>query len=404
MRRVHRGAFAAPTLASTLAQSSLSAQDRGFVSALVYGSLRYELALDAQLKPYLKRPEKLPHSVRDSLRLGAYERLYREAPKRAVVHSWVEIVKRHEPKLAGLVNAVLQRVEARDLPLATAAGLPTWLVEAWLEQFGEALTARMLEDCNQENRLWLRLFSEHASSSLGHQGCVLEAGPLPGTIALKLPANLSLQDTLAYQKGWIQPQNPASVLVAENVAAAPGERVLDLASGNGIKAAILAAAGAEVTCVELHPGKLGQAAKNLGRLGLKAAAIAHDLRHKLDLPAAPKVLLDAPCSGTGTLRAHPELRSRVSEEEVAALAALQRTMLDSAAPLVAPGGTLHYAVCALTPAEGPEQAQAFLQRHPQFTPEHPQLALPTQSDALGQTILPLNALDGFYLAVFRRRA
>ena len=400
MRRVHRGAFSAPSLASALAKSGLSEQDKGFVTALVYGALRFELALDAQLKPFLKRPDKLPAEVLDALRLGAFEILYRDTPRYAVANAWVEITKAQQPKLAGLTNAVLRRVERLELPAATAAGLPEWLYREWVTRFGPERASNMAAGLNESDPLWLTTYSPQATHALIADGCEVQFGPLDGTLRVRLGKPLA--ELKAYQNGWVQPQNPASTLPLRLLEPTPGERVYDLASGSGVKAAQLAAAGAEVTSVELHAGKLERAEANLNRLGLHATGVVHDLRTVPSLPPAPKVLLDAPCSGTGTLRGNPELRGRVTQKDVVSLAALQRELLTTAATLTAPGGVLVYAVCALTDAEGPEQTRWFLGEFPEFEAEPFLFDLPADNGPEGSTILPLGGLDGFYLVRFRR--
>ena len=400
MRRVHHGAFSAPSLASALAKSSLSEQDKGFVTALVYGTLRFELALDAQLKPFLKRPDKLPAEVLDALRLGAFEILYRNTPRYAVVSAWVDVVKGQQPKLAGLTNAVLRRVEKRELPPATAAGLPEWLYQAWEIRFGTERARAIATGLNESDPLWLTAYHPEATRALLEDGCEVEFGPVEGSLRVQLGRPLT--ELKAYQNGWVQLQNPASTLPVRLLGPISGEQIYDLASGSGVKAAQLAAAGAAVTSLELHAGKLKRAEANLKRLGLHAKSIVHDLRTIPKLPLAPKVLLDAPCSGTGTLRGNPELRGRVTPKDVASLAALQRELLRTAAVLTAPGGVLVYAVCALTEAEGPEQTRWFLGEFPDFEAEPFVFDLPADNGPEGSTILPLGGLDGFYLVRFRR--
>ena len=387
-------------MAATLLKSPLTEQDKGFVTALVYGALRLELALDAQLKPFLKRPDKLPAEVLDALRLGAFEILYRETPRYAVANAWVEIVKAQHPKLAGLTNAVLRRVAPLELPPATAAGLPEWLYGEWVSRFGSERAENIAAGMNDADPLWLMSYSPEATHALIADGCEVQFGPLDGTLRVRLGKPLA--ELEAYQNGWVQPQNPASTLPVRLLEPTPGERVYDLASGSGVKAAQLAAAGADVTSVELHAGKLERAKTNLKRLGLHTTGVVHDLRTVPDLPPAPKVLLDAPCSGTGTLRGNPELRSRVTPEDVASLAALQRELLTTAAALTAPGGVLVYAVCALTDAEGPEQTRWFLGKFPEFEAEPFLFDLPADNSPEGSTILPLEGLDGFYLVRLRR--
>lgn len=370
------------------------------MTALVYGTLRYELAVDAQLGPLLKRPDKLPDTVQDALRLGTFEILYRGTPRHAAANAWVEVVKRAEPRLAGLANAVLRRVERLELSPGTAAGLPGWLYDEWTARFGAEQAAAVAAGLNEADPLWLTAYHPEATHALLEDGCRVAFGPVDGTLRVEL-GEKPLTALRAFRNGWVQPQNPASTLPVRLLEPTPGGRVYDLASGNGVKAAQLAAAGAEVLSFELHAAKLERAASNLKRLGLRAEGVVHDLRHVPDVPPADKVLLDAPCSGTGTLRGNPELRNRVTPAGVAELAALQRDLLTTAAALTAPGGLLVYAVCALTDAEGPAQAHWLLERFP-FEAEPFLFSLPADNGPEGSTVLPLGGLDGFYLARFRR--
>ena len=317
-----------------------------------------------------------------------------------MANAWVDAVKAQQPRLAGLTNAVLRRVDRLELPPATAAGLPKWLYEEWERRFGAERAHDVAAGLNESDPLWLTAYHPEAAHALIQDGCEVQFGPIQSTLRVRLGRPLT--ELQAYKKGWVQPQNPASTLPVRLLEPIPGEQIYDLASGSGIKAAQLAAAGAEVMSVELHAGKLERAKANLKRLGLRAKSIVHDLRTVPDLPPAPKVLLDAPCSGTGTLRGNPELRGRVTREDVTSLAVLQRDLLRTAAALTAPGGVLVYAVCALTDAEGPEQTRWFLNEFPEFEAEPFLFDLPADNGPEGSTILPLDGLDGFYIVRFRR--
>ena len=207
----------------------------------------------------------------------------------------------------------------------------------------------------------------------------------------------------------IQPQNPSASVPVRWLAPRPGEAVLELAAGRGVKTAQLAAAGARVTAVDIDPRKLAQAETALAKAGLAAEHRVADLRDPEavgELPTSGAVLLDAPCSGTGTIRRHPEIKLRLEPHDVDALAAQQATMLDAAADRVEPGGRLVYAVCTLTEAEGPAQIEAFLDRHEDFRAEPavpPEVAtLATAAASVGTFLLPVDGLDGFYLARLRR--
>ena len=382
--------------------SGLSGQERSLLTDLVYGTLRYERYLDACLAPRLKRPDKLPEDVRNALRLGTYELLIRGTPRRAVVNEWVEIIKPKYGKLTGLVNAVLRRVEGRDnLSPAVKTGVPDWLFEEWLELSGEAaidVARGMLEP----EPLWLYSYHEDTAASLEEEGCEVRPGPLPDTLTVRPSKPLS--ELNAFKQGWVQPQNPSSTVPARLLNVQQGERVLDLASGNGIKTAQLAATGAEVVSVEVDAEKVKRAEQNLNRLHLSATHLVHDLRTLPTTEAAPNVLLDAPCSGTGTLRGNPEIRGRVTRKDVQFLANLQRQLLKTAADLTQPGGTLVHAVCALTKEESVEVVEGFLETQSEFSLEPFEIALRSLETPQGTFILPVDGLDGFFIANFKRKA
>jgi 16S rRNA (cytosine967-C5)-methyltransferase len=395
-------------LNAVLSRGHFSGPDRSLVTDLVYGALRFEIAVDACLAPLLKTPEKLPAEVRDILRLGGYELLVRGTPKHAAVNEWVEVTKGQRKKLSSLVNAVLRRVSWLELPLAQRYGLPEWLFSEWVGLFGEAEALEAARNMLTPEPLWLLAYHPDAAESLQAEGCEVAPGPLPPrgfplvSATLAVRPDKPLNELEAFKRGWVQPQNPASTLPVRLLETQAGERVLDLAAGSGVKTAQLAAAGADVVGLELHPKKLARAEKNLERLDLRAELRQADLRTLPDLAPAAKVLLDAPCSGSGTLRGHPELRTRLTPQTAEELAGLQRELLETAVHLTEPGGLLLYSVCALSEAEGIGMARWFLARHADFHAEPLGLELPHVHFPEGDYILPLNGLDGFFITRLRR--
>lgn len=401
-RRVTRGALLSRELGRALDRAGLAPRDRSLVTDLAYGVVRHRLWLDAALAARLRDPGGLPEEVLEALRLGAYEILVRGTPPHAAVDSWVTIVRRRHPRLAGLTNAVLRRLApAGDADAATRASLPAWLwrrFEAALGPDAAAVAAAM----RRPGPLWLTAFDPAAGEALESEGCDVADGPLPGTLRVRCPGRLG--DLRAFRDGLVQPQNPASAWVARATGARPGERVLDLCSGRGVKAAQLAAAGADVEAVELSARKVDQARRNLARLGLTVRHRVADLaRGPGETEPAPRVLLDAPCTGTGTLRGHPEIALRLGEADLARATELQDALLDTAAALVEPGGVLVYAVCSLTPDEGPERIDALRTRHAAFAPEPLEPPLPHRAAGPGVFLLPEDGLDGFFVARLRRR-
>jgi 16S rRNA (cytosine967-C5)-methyltransferase len=400
-RHVTRGALLSRALGRALDASGLAARERALATDLVYGSLRWRIWLDAALAPRLRDPDALPDDVLEALRLGAYEKLIRGTPPHAAVSAWVDVVRARHPRLTGLVNAVLRRVEPpADPSPAVRASLPDpiWRrIEAALGPQAERAVSAMRAPAP----LWLVDHAGDAAERLAADGSEVAPGPLPGTLQVRPSARLG--DLPAFRDGAVQPMNPASFAVTRILDAPSGARVLDLCSGRGVKTAALAATGARVEAIERDPRKVEQAGRNLTRLGVEARHRVADLSEPVPgVAPAAHVLLDAPCSGTGTLRGHPEIALRFSDVDLAEGVRLQDRLLERAADLVEPGGVLVYAVCALTPEEGPERVAAFLGRHGEFAPEPVVSGLPQRPAGPGAFLLPLDGLDGFYVARLRR--
>ncbi len=378
--QVEEGGRAQQLLDRALDRVGWPERDRAYVTHLVYGALRHLRFLDFLLEPHLKAPEKLPKEVRWALRLGALE-WWLGKPDHARVSPWVEEAKRRYPGLAGLVNAVLRRLRPREAPECVRLSLPDWLCQAWRGFFGGVGFA---EAFNEPAPLFVTAYRE----------VDLQPGPVPGSYLFEGPKT-------DFPALGLQPQNPASLFAATLLEPTPGERVLDLCGGAGLKAFYLAARGAEVVSYDLNAKRQEAGAKTARRLGLKVAYRTQDLREPLR-ERAKKVLLDAPCTGTGTFRAHPELRYRLEEGDPARMAALQLQLLETAAQATEEGGVLVYAVCSLTEEEGEGVARAFLERHPEFRPEPFSCPLPVLRQGLGVYVAPEGGLDGFYYLRLRK--
>jgi len=379
--------------------------DRAMITDVAYGTLRWLPALDAALNARLEDAAALPTVVLDALRAGAFERLVRGTPAHAAVHAWVEEVKRlpgPAARLAGLVNAVLRRVDLRDAggpPAGVGLPGPLWehLVVGLGPRAADAARAML-----QPEPLWVTVYRDDALELLRAEGAEARPGPLPGSWALR--PGRPLGALAAFRRGAIQPQNPSSAAVVSALGDVAGRRVLDVGSGHGVKAAQLAAAGAAVEAVEVDARRSEVGRRNLARLGLSARH--HVLDASLPMPGVPTVdaaLLDAPCTGTGTLRGHPEIKLRWTPDDASRAAARQRAMLAAVAERVRPGGTLVYAVCALGLEEGPDVVTAFLAGHPAWRAVAPTVPLPAVAAPVGVWLLPSDeGLDGFYLACLER--
>jgi 16S rRNA (cytosine967-C5)-methyltransferase len=378
--------------------------DRALITDLLYTTLRWLPALDAALAPHLPRPESLPSPVRDVLRAGAADRLVRGTAAHAAVHAWVEVIKRArgpEQRLAPLVNALLRRVSLAGLSGAAALALSEELHAHLREAQGER-TERVARAMLQPGPLWLTGYAPDVREHLEAAGALVRSGPLPNSYAVQYRG--PLEGLAPFAAGSVQPQNPASAAVVAALGEVRGERVLDVGSGHGIKAAQLAAAGAEVLAVDADGGRIAAGRANLARLGFTVTHLQRDATQSLhDLPEVGVALLDAPCSGTGTLRGHPEIKLRWRADESERAARDQAKMLAAVAERVRVGGRLVYAVCALGLAEGPAVVADFLARHPDWRPAPLTLPLPTHAASVGGWILPDDAgLDGFYLAPLQR--
>lgn len=353
--RIERdGAYANLLLPELLSRTAMAPRDRSFATELVYGTTRMRRACDFLVDRFLTR--ELDPRVRNALRLGAYQLHFLAMKPHAAVGETVEVA----PKAArGLVNAVLRRVS--DHPViwpddATRLSYPDWIVHQLTADLG------------------------------------LEAAHAALAIMNEAPSVTERAD------GYVQ--DLASQWVAEAVGAQPGERVADLCAAPGGKATMLAATGAHVVAADIRPGRVGLIRSNAASLPVLAADAARP-------PFAPasldRVLIDAPCSGLGTLRRRPDARWRIDAASPQRLSALQQRLVDAAVDLLRPGGTLVYSVCTLTDAEGQAVDEHLAATHPELESVEP-LAGPWEAWGRGFRLLPQAAgTDGMYLLRLRRR-
>jgi 16S rRNA (cytosine967-C5)-methyltransferase len=367
------GAYANLVVPSILDRAGLRSDDRGLVTDLVYGTTRMRRACDAAVDRFLVTdPEPV---ARRALRMGAYQLLFRGVPPHAAVGATVGAV----PKRArGFVNAVLRRV-------ADAGGDVAWPDDATRLSYPDWVVERLVADLGRDDAL----------------------GALA---AMNEPPTVHRRDD-----GYTQDR--ASEWVVDLVGARPGEVVADLCAAPGGKTAQLALAGANVTAVDSVANRLKRLQGNLDRLSLKADVVQADVQTWEPGRLFDAILLDAPCSATGTARRHPDVPWTKTPEDVERLAALQRRLLDRAATLLKPGGRMVFANCSLLPQEGTDMIDAFLSETPQI--EEDPIRADELPDALGDVIaagrlrttpadlcLPepaLSGLDGFFAARLRRR-
>ncbi|MFZ5470306.1 MAG: 16S rRNA (cytosine(967)-C(5))-methyltransferase RsmB [Myxococcota bacterium] len=398
-------------------------RDAALVTELCYGVARRQLTLDQALARFIdRRLEQLEPKVLAALRVGTYQLFYTRVPRHAAVSSTVEALKTHGlSRATGLVNAVLRRLAALDeLPLppeqpadeylAARESHPVWLVRRWVRQFGPARAEEMLVADNQPPSVTVRVNASKLSrgellAQLSEAG--IEAKPTALSPAgVVLPPVGRLEDLYGYAEGLWQVQDEAAQLVGLYAAIPEGARVLDACAAPGGKACHLAER-LEVVALDVHESKLRKIHAEARRLGVDARITTHAHDATSPLPEEWEefhaVVVDAPCTGLGTLRRHPELRYRRQEADIARLAELQRRILENCQAVVAPGGLLVYAVCSTDPQEGADQVEMFLRSHPEYTAEPPSLseAIPTWQGYL-RTLPGPEGLDGFFAARLRR--
>ncbi len=396
-------------------------RDAGLTTELCYGATRRQLTLDAAIAEYSDRKlTALEDRVLAALRLGAYQLFFLRVPSHAAVADTVEALKDVGlERAAGFVNAVLRKLSALGtLPkppgdevqtLALEHSHPEWLVKRWLRQFGPDRARVMLSADNDPPALVVRTNTAKISrdelvTALREAHLTVRPTTLsPVGVVFESPGRV--EDLFGYREGLWQVQDEAAQLVSVFAQVPPTARVLDACAAPGGKACHLAQTN-QVVALDLHANKLPKIDREATRLGVRSrmTLVAADASKPLpeSLGTFDVVCVDAPCSGLGTLRRHPELRYRRQERDLAGLAALQREILEQCQQVLNPGGVLIYAVCSTDISEGGDQIEMFLRSHPDFTSEPPTgLTYPSWQGYL-RTLPGPEGLDGFFAARLRK--
>ncbi len=342
---------------------ALEPRDRALVRAILATALRYRRTIEALIAARLDRP--LPanaHALSHLLHVAAAQMLFLDVPDSAAVDLAVghAACDPRTARFAGLVNAVLREIgrrKERALPAALAATVdaPEWFSGMLETAYGRDQAARILALQRVEAPVDFSVKGDPETWAERLGGIVLPGG----TVRVAHPA-AAIAELPGYAEGAWSVQDFAASLPARLLGDIGGRRVADLCAAPGGKTAQLALAGARVTAVDLSRNRLKRLAANLDRLRLAAEAVEADLLSWRPQEAFDAVLLDAPCSSTGTVRRHPDVPWTKSPADIAKLAALQRHMLDAAARLARPGGRIVFADCSLAPAEGEELVAAYL--------------------------------------------
>jgi len=355
-------------LASDGDLARLTPRDRAFTRLLCATVLRRLGQIDALIDDSLDHPAKRGFAdVRDLLRLGIAQLVFLGTPAHAAVSTTLLLAR--GPRLAGfkgLLNAVLRRVARDGANMATAQdaprlNTPDWLWRAWIAAYGEATTRAIAEAHASDPPLDITVKSAPLDlpADLEMWAERLGAEVLP-TGSLRLRGAGEVRHLAGYDAGawWIQ--DAAAALPARLLGDVAGQRVIDLCAAPGGKTAALAAAGAEVTAVDLVLSRQSRLRDNLARLRLRAKIVTADATVWRPPRPAQAVLLDAPCTGTGTIRRHPDIAHLKRPRDVAALTHAQDRLLTAAVEMLSPGGLLVYATCSLQPEEGPARIAALI--------------------------------------------
>ena len=434
LRRVEEeGAFAAVLLAS--ATGELRTDDRALCYELVLGVLRRQLWLDKLIEHFASRPaERLDAPVRRALRLGLYQlRFLTRIPPSAAINESVNLA--HAARLrsaASFINAVLRRATREpDYDPATGAATelerlaldtshPVWLLERWIKFFGASEAESFAHANNHTPPVAFRVNPlrpdrEEVFERLSAAGVEVKSSPIAreawrieGTGG-RTASPLLLRELAG--EGAIYSQDEASQLIAGALDARAGERVLDVCAAPGSKTTGIAARAGDrafVVAGDKYGHRLRTLRESAARQGLKnIQSIVYDAE-AAPLPFAEgafeRVLVDAPCTGTGTLRHNPEIRWRITPADISELAARQCRILANAARTVAAGGRLVYSTCSVEPEENEWVVSAFLKTHPAFKsirPDVPEHLLTT--DGAARTWPQRDDTDGFYVAAFERQ-
>lgn len=391
--------------------AALSPSDRARAARLAAEVLHNMGRADRVLGPHLRQAP--PQGIHNILRLALVEVFVDGAAPHGVVNSAVSLTRFEEggKRLTGLVNAVLRKgvVIPRDHWAALAAQkMPAWLRKPLVAAYGGAVVQAIeaTHGIGAPYDLTLR-----ASADATALTAIPGASILPtGSLRLSQPARITRLPGYAEGEWWVQ--DAAAALAARALAAQPGERVLDLCAAPGGKTLQLADTGASVVAVDISERRLKRLHENLARTGLTAEVVTADALTWGERPGAfDAVLIDAPCTATGTIRRHPDLPFVKDGKKTGALLPLQSALIDRALWHLRPGGRLVYCTCSLLPAEGEDQVASALSRHDALATEPRALALPGVDAAwigpMGLRLRPdfwpeRGGMDGFFISALRR--
>ncbi len=416
-------AFADLALEAALERAKLPARDRALTTEIVYGTLRWQRRLDWILTPHSRRRlDRLDPWVRNLLRLTAYQlQFLSKVPAYAAVNDAVALAKRRaHGEAAPFLNAVLRSLtrsggslppppEDRAEDIATRLSFPSWLAHRWAQRFGLDEAERLMTALDERPEVTIRAnLLKCTRSQLAQR--LSEEEEVACSATIFAPEGLALEEPgpafrfKAFKEGWFTLQDEASILVGHLLGPKPGETVADVCAAPGTKATHLAALmrnTGKVVAMDPHAARLKLVSQAAARLGVtivechggSAEALAPRFKDRFD-----RVLVDAPCSNLGVVRRHPDVKWRRTEADLPRLAERQRAILDAAASMCRPAGTLVFATCSLEPEENEEIVLPFLEAHSQWRLDPPAKAefpIPFEPPGVLRCLPHKHSTDGF---------
>ncbi|MHC5613004.1 MAG: 16S rRNA (cytosine(967)-C(5))-methyltransferase [Nostoc sp.] len=435
LRDVHKGAYADVALDRVLQKVNLADCDRRLLTELIYGSVRRQRTLDTLIDQLAKKKsDQQPQDLRTILHLGFYQLRYQERiPASAAVNTTVQLAKENGfSGLTGFVNGLLRqyirlvekiKTDPLQLPenpverLGILHSFPDWIIQVWLEQLGLAETEQLCEWMNQSPTIDLRINPlctsiEEVEAALQSAGILVRRiSHLPQALRLIGSAG-SIQKLPGFKEGWWTVQDSSAQLVGHLLDPQPGEVVIDACAAPGGKTthiAELMADKGKIWACDRTPSRLRKLQENSQRLNLQSIQLCTgDSRHFSQFKnTADRVLLDAPCSGLGTMHRHADARWRQTPESVRELSVLQKELITHTSTFVKHGGVLVYATCTLHPAENEQVISAFLAESPDWQIESPKgLAFADSAYSTPQGWFKVwphrQDMDGFFMVRLRK--
>ena len=425
------GAYSNHALSEQIEKNELTVQDKNFMTELVYGTLQHEQLLNFYVTPFFNG--KVKAWVRILIQMTLYQMLFLDSvPEHAAISEAVKIAKKRGGQFNGkLVNAILRELTRTPLPsldtikdeaerLAVETSHPLWLIKLWSKQFGWEKTIQMARANNERVNVTIRVNGvrgtrEELKQKLESEGITCEYGNLSQDALVILKGNVI--KTKAFEQGWFYVQDESSMLVARALKPKHHSKVLDTCSAPGGKTTHVAELMRQTGTVYAHDvyeHKIKLIEDNVKRLGLtNVVATLQDattLNERYESDSFDAVLVDAPCSGLGILRRHPEVKITKQPSDLDEIMMIQKKILNTVAPLVKVGGTLVYSTCTVNRKENDKMVEQFLAQHSEYELDAtlvnrlPEVLHEQTKKGMVQLFPGDYQTDGFFIACLKRQA